>query len=171
MAINIQRQGHPGEWVLLSYRMPREPSTRRIAVWRKLDRLGVARLGDGLVALPADARTREQLEWIAEEVEDGGGSSMVWLGRPGSLRQEREIAAAMSDARAAEYTALAAEAIAALSGSETVRAAAVRKLRAELQRIVRRDFFSPPQRDAAQAAVAALAAATEQAPQRKRERI
>jgi hypothetical protein len=30
-------------------------------VWRKLERLGVARLGDGLVALPADARMRELL--------------------------------------------------------------------------------------------------------------
>ena len=43
------------EWLLLAYRMPREPSTPRIAVWRKLGGLGVAKLGDGLVALPADA--------------------------------------------------------------------------------------------------------------------
>ncbi len=33
------------EWLLLAYRMPREPSTPRIAVWRKLARLGVAKLG------------------------------------------------------------------------------------------------------------------------------
>jgi hypothetical protein len=45
----------PGEWVLLSYRVPREPSTPRIAVWRKLKRLGAAHLSDGLVTLPADA--------------------------------------------------------------------------------------------------------------------
>src|SRR6266540_843167 len=43
--------GGPGQWVLLSYRLPREPSTPRIGVWRKLERLGVTRLGDGLVAL------------------------------------------------------------------------------------------------------------------------
>src|SRR6266498_4997956 len=55
----------PGEWVLLWYRMPREPSTPRIAIWRKLKRLGVAQLGDGLITLPADARTRGQLDWIA----------------------------------------------------------------------------------------------------------
>ena len=42
----------PGNWVLLSYRMPREPSTPRITIWRKLKRLGVAQLGDGLIALP-----------------------------------------------------------------------------------------------------------------------
>src|SRR5215213_9321310 len=55
----------PGEWVLLTYRMPRDPSTPRISVWRKLKGLGVAQLGDGLHALPADARTREQPEWVA----------------------------------------------------------------------------------------------------------
>jgi len=48
-----------GQWVLLSYRLPREPSTPRINIWRKLKRLGVVLISDGLVALPADARTRE----------------------------------------------------------------------------------------------------------------
>ena len=70
------------DWVLLAYRLPRVPSTPRSAVWRKLKRLGVAWLGDGLVALPADPRTREQLEWVAEEVTEHGGEAMVWLGRP-----------------------------------------------------------------------------------------
>jgi hypothetical protein len=35
-----QASGGPGRWVLLSYRLPREPSTPRIGVWRKLERLG-----------------------------------------------------------------------------------------------------------------------------------
>ena len=60
---------------MLTYRLPREPSAPRLALWRKLKRLGVAQLADGLVALPADARTREQLEWAAEEVEEAGGTA------------------------------------------------------------------------------------------------
>ena len=72
-------QTAPGEWVLLSYRLPREPSTPRITLWRKLKKLGVAQLADGVVALPADARTREQFEWLAEEVEESGGQAGVWL--------------------------------------------------------------------------------------------
>src|SRR2546426_321282 len=96
-----------GEWVLLSYRVPREPSTPRIAIWRKLKRLGVAQLGDGLVALPADARTREHLDWVADEVIEAGGVSTVWIARPATTAQERELAQAMAAARAAEYTAVA----------------------------------------------------------------
>src|SRR5712671_1575833 len=72
----------PGNWVLLSYRMPREPSTPRITIWRKLKRLGVAQLGDGLIALPADARTREHLDWIAEEIVESGGTAAVWHAQP-----------------------------------------------------------------------------------------
>src|SRR5260370_4143547 len=69
------------EWLLLAYRMPREPSTPRIAVWRKLTSLGVAKLGDGLVALPADARSQERLEWIADEVAEAGGGATLGQGR------------------------------------------------------------------------------------------
>src|SRR6266508_732273 len=90
-------------WVLLAYRIPREPSTPRITVWRKLRRLGVVQLVDGLVALPADSRTKEQLEWLAEEVLDVGGEATVWTGRPGSLADERRLASKMAAAVAEEY--------------------------------------------------------------------
>lgn len=153
----VPRTHQAGEWVLLSYRMPREPSTPRISVWRKLRRLGVAQLGDGLVALPADARTREQLEWIADEVREAEGSAGVWLAHPASLAQERELATSMATARAAEYQALRAEAEAALGLGDAERARAVRRLRGELRRVRRRDFFPPDERDGAVAALDQLA--------------
>ena len=145
-----------GSWVLLAYRLPREPSNPRVAVWRKLERLGVARLGDGLVALPADARTREQLDWLAEEVLEAGGVATVWLATPASAAQERAIAEAMRAARAAEYQAVIAQAQAAV-GEAVERMRVLRRLRGELRRIARRDFFPPPERAAARAAVDALA--------------
>lgn len=92
----------PGEWVFLTYTLPRNPSAPRLALWRKLKRLGVAQLADGLVALPADARTREQLEWAAEEVAEVGGTAGVWLARPTTRAQERQLAAVMTDARTKE---------------------------------------------------------------------
>ncbi|WP_280398726.1 Chromate resistance protein ChrB [Nocardia carnea] len=145
-----------GQWVLLSYRMPRNPSTARITVWRKLKRLGVAQLGDGVVTLPADARTREQLDWIAEEIVEGGGEAMVWLARPTTAAQERRLARTMAQARTAEYTAVIAEADQALTLPEEERRRALRRLRGELRRIQRRDFFPPPARTAAQRAVQSL---------------
>ncbi len=148
----------PGQWVLLSYRLPREPSTPRIAVWRKLKRLGVAQLGDGLVALPADARTREHLEWVADQVTEAGGTASVWLAQPASMRQERDLAHQMATARAAEYAAIVAQASPA--GNAPASIALLRRLRAEFARVTRRDFFPPAERGTARAALDDLAAAT-----------
>lgn len=146
-----------GQWVLLAYRIPREPSRPRIAVWRKLEALGVARLGDGLVALPADARTREHFDWLADEVTEAGGTATVWLATPGTLAQEQTIAAGMRAARAAEYLAVTEQATAAGVEEPAHRARVLRRLRAELRRVGRRDFFPPVERDHAHAAVQALA--------------
>lgn len=146
----------PGEWVLLSYRMPREPSTPRITVWRKLKRLGVAQLADGLVALPADARTREHLEWLADEILDASGAAGIWIARPATASQERDLAASMAAARAAEYRAITEEATAAASEAENTRRSTARRLRAEMRRITRRDYFPPPERKHARRAVEAL---------------
>ncbi len=147
-----------GTWVLLSYWVPREPSTPRISIWRKLKRLGVAQISDGLIALPADARTREHLDWIATEVTEAGGTASLWVAQPGTLATEREVAGAMAAARAAEYAAVTEEATAAAHLAETARSSLARRLRAELRRIQRRDYFPPAERDVATAAIEALAA-------------
>jgi hypothetical protein len=151
------------EWVLLAYRLPREPSTPRIAVWRKLKRLGVAQLLDGLVTLPADARTQEQLEWIADEVVQAGGTASVWLGRPGSAAQERAVAATMADAIATEYRAMIADAATAHEGDLVERRRTLARLRRELHRVDQRDHFPPNERDQARRAVRALADLVESA--------
>jgi hypothetical protein len=147
-----------GEWVLLCYRVPREPSTPRIAIWRKLKRLGVAQVGDGVVALPADARTREQLEWVADDVERAGGTAVLWTATPISSGQEHRLAEQMRAARAMEYVAVGQEADAARTDPAVDRLGALRRLRAELRRIERRDYFPPEQKETARAAVGALAA-------------
>jgi len=107
------------------------------------------------VALPADARTREQLEWVAEDVEQAGGAAMLWTARPHSTAQERRLATGMAAARAAEYAALGEQAAAAATGGDP--AAALRRLRPELRRVERRDYFPPPERAAARAALDELA--------------
>jgi hypothetical protein len=152
--------GQAEDWVLLAYRLPRVPSTPRSAVWRKLKRLGVAQLGDGLVALPADPRTREQLEWIAEEVTDHGGEATLWLGRPLDTNAASVVVNRMTAAVAAEYDAVAAEAATVRSADAAARRRAVARLRRELHRIQGRDIFTSPQRETARRAVEALAVST-----------
>jgi len=141
----------------LTYSLPRTPSAPRLALWRKLRRLGVAQLADGLAALPADARTREQLEWAADEVLEAGGAAGVWLARPATRAQERDVARVMDAARIAEYEAIIVEARAACEVPPLERSRILRRLRAEMHRVERRDFFRPARREQARQALRVLA--------------
>ena len=69
------------EWLLLLYSIPREPTAPRVAVWRKLKRLGALLLHDAAWVLPADERTREQFRWLAAEITEAGGDALVWEAR------------------------------------------------------------------------------------------
>ena len=139
----------------MMFKVPREPSSPRIAIWRRLKALGVAQVADGVVALPADARTREQLEWVAQQVAEAGGESTLWLGRMSSARHERALAARMAQSVAEAYRAVITEAESAVG--EPASARTIGRLRRELHRISARDFFPPPERDEARARVEALA--------------
>jgi hypothetical protein len=90
-------------WVLLVYRMPREPSRHRVAVWRRLRDLGALYLQDGVAALPEDAVTREQLEWLQLRVREAGGEATLWEGRPGTVAEEAELVDAFRSSREEAY--------------------------------------------------------------------
>ncbi len=143
----------------LVYRVPRTPSAPRIAIWRRLRALGVAQLCDGVVALPEDSRTREHLEWVADQVIEAGGSALLLRAEALSADDERTVAQAMSSARAEEYRDIATAASAALESEAVERARALERLRRELRKVQRRDFFSPAERDLAVSALDALAEA------------
>ncbi len=148
--------------MLLAYRLPREPSTPRSGLWRKLRRLGAAQVLDGLAALPLDARNREQLEWLADEVEQAGGEATIWVGELASAAQERELASRMSAAVAADYRRVQADVMAAHAEPAGQRRRTLGRLRRELRRIRARDYFPPPERELAQRAVEELAVVVEE---------
>jgi hypothetical protein len=68
-------------WVLLVYKIPREPTSSRAAVWRKLKRLGALLLHDAVWVLPATPWTREQFQWLAVEIGELEGEAYLWESR------------------------------------------------------------------------------------------
>ena len=142
------------EWVLLAYRLPREPSTPRINVWRKLRRLGAMQVVGGLVVLPADPRTTEAFDWLADEVADAGGEAWTWRAT-GSKQQDRSLRQRLTDATTDEYQQLVDKAGAAESHPQR---RTLERLRRELRSIEARDYFGAKARDRARRAVDRLAA-------------
>jgi hypothetical protein len=117
---------------------------------------------DGLAALPLDARNREQLEWLADEVAQAGGEATIWVGEPASAAQERQLAGRMAEAVAADYRSVLADVVAARAEPAGQRRRTLARLRRELRRIRARDYFPPAERQVAQQAVEELAALVEE---------
>lgn len=166
-------------WVMLGYRIPREPSTPRITVWRQLRRLGAAQPVDGLAMLPETARATEALQWVAQRVQEAGGQATLWTATHRSLDDERDRVEAMNQAVTAEYATVTAAATAALDTAEAAPGNAVAahvkasdasavlrrrhiQLSRSLTKVQARDYFGAPGRQQAQQALTALALAARQ---------
>lgn len=94
------------EWVLLHYKIPREPSAPRVYVWRKLKRLGALLLQDAVWVLPATSRTREEFEWLAVEIGEQGGEASVWEGHLTLAGQDEALIRQFLAQVETEYAAL-----------------------------------------------------------------
>ena len=154
----------PADWLLCSYRLPREPSRLRLAVWRRVKRLGAVLLHDATWVLPADARTREDFEWLAEEIEERGGSVMLWEARSLAAVQDRTVVAQFREEADARYATIAEAAaqLARIGRRRSPKATAVeqalqrlRLLERALRLERRRDYFRAVGREAAEVAVRA----------------
>jgi ChrB-like protein len=151
----------PLRWVLLSSRLPREPSRLRIGVWRRLRRLGAVLLHDAVWVLPAGPSTREAFEWLAEEIADEGGTAFLWEASSLDEPQNRELVRRFRAEADARYAALAESARDIRRATQRERRTALRQLQG-LERALRlerrRDYFRAAGRVNAAAAVAAALA-------------
>jgi hypothetical protein len=151
------------DWVLLTYRLPREPSAPRLSLWRAIRRLGAIQLGDGLVALPHSPRNLEHLQWLAADIAEHDGTASVWHARADSSRDNDLHVAQLRTSADQEYRAVLEEAESASAGdlTPTERRRVTRRLRGQLRRIALRDHFQAPSGALARVAVDDLARSLE----------
>ena len=155
------------DWLLCSYRLPREPSRLRLAVWRRLKRVGAVMVHDGQWVLPKDAKTLEDFEWLAEEIEERGGSVMLWEARSLPRRQDSTVTLKFRAEAEARYAAIAEaagklsrqqDAAVLLSGRSRRPCSSSRALERTLRLERRRDYFRAAGRQEAEESVEAAAA-------------
>ena len=138
-------------WLILVYHLPREPSRHRVALWRKLKALGALYLQDGVAALPEDAATREQLEWLQLRIQEARGEARLWEALPNTISEGKNLVAAFRDAREEGYRTVieVAERIrrkAELGGDGNSLLKELAKNEREFRAERRRDYFRSPLR-------------------------
>jgi hypothetical protein len=97
-------------WLVLTWRLPSDSSTPRVATWRTLRRVGAVLLTPGAAVVPYSEDLLEQLDFLAQSIEDAGGDAWVLPVQQLSEREEAEIRRRQREARASEYEKLAAAA-------------------------------------------------------------
>ncbi len=82
-------------WLLFLYKVPHEPSSHRVYVWRKLKRLGAILLHDAAWAMPMSSRNLAQFQELAAEIAKLGGDSLLWEARLAVGRQDQVLVRAL----------------------------------------------------------------------------
>jgi hypothetical protein len=95
------------KWVMFIVELPRMKTTAfKVAMWRKLKRLGVYSVQDSVYILPHSERTLESFEWLASEVREMGGDASVWEVEALTPSSEKEMKDYFLDQVNAEYRQL-----------------------------------------------------------------
>ena len=93
-------------WLLLLFSLPTSRNTERVAVWRRLKKLGAVQIKTSTYLLPDETAQYEQFQWLAQQIRDyGGDSTLVRAQEIEGLTKEKVIAM-FNDARAKDYAEL-----------------------------------------------------------------
>jgi hypothetical protein len=126
-----------------------------VAVWRRLRALGAVSPTGSLYLLPESEENREALDWLAQEIETGGGEALVLRIEELEGDAERRVIELSRSARDEDYQKIAAE---AEQGGKTGLRERLERLRRRFAEVSRIDFFQAQGRTAAAAALARLEA-------------
>ncbi len=93
-------------WLTLVWRLPTGSSTPRVTIWRLLRRVGAVGLSPGAAILPFREELQEQLEWLAQDIEEQGGDAWVLPVTELSESEEARVAELLQEERRREYNEL-----------------------------------------------------------------
>ena len=138
-------QSSSSPWLLLAFTLPTKRASKRVEVWRKLQRYGTVSLGNSGYLLPAGAANEERFEWLATAIRKYGGDASVVRVQSIDNLSRSQLIGRFAEARAREYQELIHE-LQALSskGGEGKVAGRLSRLRNRFQEIVEIDFFDSP---------------------------
>ena len=135
-------------WLLLLYSLPSGQKTERVAIWRRLKKMGAVQIKTSTYLLPDETAQYEQFQWLAQQIRDyGGDSTLVRANEIEGLTREN-VVAMFNNARAKDYAELRKSLQGFFARRKRVDA---EEAAAELERVTRQfreiravDFFDSP---------------------------
>lgn len=141
-------------WLVFSYSLPsKSQSSPRVALWRRLRRLGAISVKTGVHVLPARDECVEAFQWLAQEVQQAKGEALLIHVEQFEGLTDSQLIELFRAARQQEYAEIDAQAEqiektismkTKTEDQEQVREA-ISKLRKRYSEILRIDFFDCPE--------------------------
>jgi hypothetical protein len=141
--------GPEQRWLLLIHQLPAKPAYFRVKIWRRLQDIGAVAVKSTVYALPANAETQEDFEWLLKEIVEGGGEAMVCEARLIDGLSDAQVRALFDTARDEDYEAIAKEGraicaqldLAATLDQRTEARTQISRLRKRTAQVASIDFF------------------------------
>ena len=93
-------------WLLLLYSLPSNRNTERVAVWRRLKRMGAVQLTTSTYLLPDRSAQHEQFQWLAKEIRDSGGDATLVRAQEIEGMAREKVVALFNSVRDADFVGL-----------------------------------------------------------------
>jgi CRISPR/Cas system-associated endoribonuclease Cas2 len=90
-------------WLQLTYKVPSEPSQKRVWVWRRLQNLGAFALQNSVYLLPFSEEVDKQFRQLAHDIHDMGGEASIFAVVALDTADEQRILGIITEARHNEY--------------------------------------------------------------------
>jgi CRISPR/Cas system-associated endoribonuclease Cas2 len=90
-------------WLLLTYKVPTEPATRRVALWRRLKGLGAVYLQNGVCLLPKTDDHVRRLKMLENDIAEMKGESVILETVALDRSQQEKVVARFKSDRDEQY--------------------------------------------------------------------
>ena len=97
------KQQRSSAWLLLTYKVPPEPSKARVAIWRRIRSLGAVYIQNSICVLPISTEHQRQFRMVQSEIERAGGEAVIFETLALDAKQEERVVAYFKHDRNQDY--------------------------------------------------------------------
>lgn len=90
-------------WLLLTYKVPAEPTKIRVGIWRRIRSLGAVYLQNSICVLPLTAEHQRQLRMVQSDIEQVGGEAVIFETQALDAKQKERVVAYFKRDREQDY--------------------------------------------------------------------
>lgn len=102
----MRREQEGLRWLQLTYKVPSEPSQKRVWVWRKLQNLGAYALQNSVYLLPYSEDVEKRFRQLANDIRAMGGEASIFALTALDAADEQRIIDSLIETRAQDYQSI-----------------------------------------------------------------